>query len=188
MISLRIFLAEADRVHDVARGHGDLGRVDAVGAEHRAAAALRALVEVAVPVVQHLLGEVLGADQPGEVFAGAGEVAAIDLAQQVLARDRHVFRVAGAEKVMALVGAGAAFDAGIEIDAQRPRPFDQLAEPGDRLVVPVVDQLAGKAERVLHRGRRRDRASSSPSRPGRAPASRADRRGSGLRSSCRRRP
>ena len=41
-----VLLPEADRVHDVARGHGDFGGVDTVGAEHRAAAALRALVEV----------------------------------------------------------------------------------------------------------------------------------------------
>ena len=149
-----VLLTEADRVHDVARGHGNFGRIDAVGTEHGAAAALRALMEISVPVGQHLFGEVLGADQPGQVFSGPGEVTAVDLAQQVLASDRHVLRVAGAEKVMALVGAGAAFDAGIEIDPQRPRALDEFAEPGDRLVMPAVDELAGKAERLLHRGGR----------------------------------
>ena len=66
-----VFLALADMVHDVARGHGYLGRVDAVGAIDRAAAALRALMEIVVPVVQHLFGQVLGADQP----AGQRELA-----------------------------------------------------------------------------------------------------------------
>ena len=97
-----VFLAHADRVHDVARGHGDFGGVDAVGAEHRAAPAFRALVEIAVPVVEHFLGQVLGADQLRKIFPRQGEMAAIDLAQQVLARDRHVLRIAGAEEIMAL--------------------------------------------------------------------------------------
>ena len=74
-----VLLALADRVHDLARRHRDLGGVDAVGAVHRAAAALRALVEVAVPVVQHLLGQVLGADQPREPAPGESVVAAVDM-------------------------------------------------------------------------------------------------------------
>ncbi len=109
-----VFLALTDRVHDFARGHGDLGGIDAVGAVHRAAAALRALMEVAVPLVQHVLGHVARADQLGEEFAGEGEMAAVDAAQQVLARHRHVFRVRGAEIIVTLVGAGAALHAGIE--------------------------------------------------------------------------
>ena len=50
---VRVFLPHADRVHDVARGHGDFGGVDAEGAVDRAAAALGALVKVAVPLVEH---------------------------------------------------------------------------------------------------------------------------------------
>jgi hypothetical protein len=46
-----ILLAHADVIHDLARGHGDLGGIDAVGAKHRATPTLRALMEVAVPVV-----------------------------------------------------------------------------------------------------------------------------------------
>jgi hypothetical protein len=56
---VRVLLAVADRIEDLAAGHGDLGGVDAVGAEHRAAAALGALVVVLVPVVEHLAREVL---------------------------------------------------------------------------------------------------------------------------------
>ncbi len=148
-----VLLALADVVHDLARGHRDLGGVDAVGAVDRAAPALRALVEVAVPVVQHLLGQVLGADQPRQPLAGQGEVAPVDLAHQVLARHRHVLGIAGAEEVVALVGAGAAAHAGIEVDLQGARFLQQFAEPRDRLVVPVLDQLAREAERLLVLGR-----------------------------------
>ena len=144
-----VLLAEADAREDLAARHRHLRGVDAVGAEHRAAPALRALVEVAVPVLQHLLGEVGGADQLRDQPAGEGEVAPVDLAQQVLPRHRHVLRVRGAEIVVALVGARPALDAGVEEDPQAPVPAEQLAHLGDRRVVPVVDQLAGKAERPL---------------------------------------
>ena len=55
---------------------------------------------------------------------------------------------------MAFVGAGAAFDAGVEIDAQRAGIVDQFAEARDGLVVPVLDQFAGKSERLHMAGRR----------------------------------
>ena len=86
-------------------------------------------------------------------------MAAVDLAHQVLARDRHVLGIAGAEKVMALVGAGAAVDAAVEVDAQRAVVLDEIAESRDRLVMPVLDQLARKAERRLDCGVAPDRAS-----------------------------
>ena len=144
-----VLLAEADAREDLAARHRHLRGVDAVGAEHRAAPALRALVEVAVPVLQHLLGEVGGADELREQLAGEGEVAPVDLPQQVLPRHRHVLRVGGTEEVVALVGARAALDAGVEEDPQAPVPAEQLAHLGDRRVVPVVDQLAREAERLL---------------------------------------
>ena len=144
-----VLLTEADAREDLAARHRHLRGVDAVGAEHRAAPALRALVEVAVPVLQHLLGEVGGADELREQPAGEGEVAPVDLAQQVLPRHRHVLRVRGAEIVVALVGARPALDAGVEEDPQAPVPAEQLAHLGDRRVVPVLDQLARKAERLL---------------------------------------
>ena len=106
-------------------------------------------MEVAVPVLEHLLGEVGGADELGEQLAGEREVAPVHLAQQVLPRHRHVLRIRGAEEVVALVGTRAALDARIEEDAQAPGLADQLAHLGDRHVVPVVDELAGEAERLL---------------------------------------
>ncbi len=149
-----IFLPHADRVHDVARGHGDFGGVDAIGAEHRTAAALGALMEIGIPVVEHVLGEILGADQLREQFSREGEMAAIDLAQQVLARDRHVLGVRRAEEIMALVGAGAAFDAGIEVNPQRLVAVEQFAEALNSLVVPVGNQFARESQRSLMIGRR----------------------------------
>ncbi len=131
-----VLLAQADRVHDLARGHRDLGGVDAVGAEDRAAAALRALVVVGPPVVEHVLGHVGGADQLGEMLAGEREVAAVDAAHQVLPRHRHVLRVAGAEEVVALVGAGAAVHAGVHVDLQRAVLAEQLAHLGRRRAAP----------------------------------------------------
>ena len=144
-----IFLALADRIHDFAPGHGDFGGVDAVGAVDRAAPALRALVEVAVPVVEHLLGEIPRADQPRQILAGQGEVTPVDLAQQILAGDRHVFRIAGAEEVVALVGAGAAFDAGVKEDAERSILAAQLGHLRNGFILPVLHQLPGKTERLL---------------------------------------
>ena len=153
-----VLLPEADAREYLAARHRHLRGVDAVGAEHRAAPALRALVEVAVPVLQHLLGEVGGADELREQPAGQREVAPVDLAQQVLARHRHVLRVRGAEVVVALVGAGAALDAGVEEDAQAPVPAEQLAHLGDRRVVPVLDEFAREAERLLVVGGGHERA------------------------------
>ena len=113
-------------------------------------------------------------------------MAAVDLAQQILPGDRHVLGIAGAEEIMALVGAGAAFDAGVEIDAQRSRTFDQFAQARDRLVVPVVDQLAWETERDSDAPPLPDRALTRPSRRRRAAATPAGRRASGLQSSGRR--
>ena len=144
-----VFLPDADAVHDLAGGHGDLRGIDAVGAEHRAAAALRALVEIAVPVVQHFFGEVDRADELREIFAGKSEITAVDLAQQVLAGNRHVFRVAGAEVVMTLVRAGAAFDAGVQEDLERAVLAGQFLHLVERDLFPVLDQFTGKSQLLL---------------------------------------
>ena len=146
-----VLLPHADRVHDVPGGHGDFGGIDAVRAEHRAPAAFRALVEVAVPLVEHFAGQVLGAHQLRKILSSQGEIAAVDFAHQVLARNRHVLGIAGAEKIVALVGAGAAMHAGIQIHLERAVLGEQLAHPGDGLFLPVLHQLAGKSERLLNR-------------------------------------
>jgi hypothetical protein len=144
-----VLLADTDAVHDLARGHRDLGSIDAVRAEHRAAAALRALVEVAVPVVEDLLGKVFGADELREVLPGKREIAAIDLAQQVLPTDRHVLRILGPEVVVTLVGAGTALDAGIQVDLQRTVLSEQVTHRLDGLVLPAVDQFTREIQRGL---------------------------------------
>ena len=108
-----ILLAVADGVEDLACRHGDFGGVDAVGAEHRAAAAFGTLVVIVVPLVQHFARQIARADEFGKQFAGQGEIAAVYAAHQVLARHRHVLRILRADEVMALVGAGAAMHAGI---------------------------------------------------------------------------
>ena len=141
-----VLLAVADRIENLARRHGDFGGVDAVGAEHGAAAAFGTLVEIAVPLVQHFARQVARTDEFGKEFAGQGEVAAVHAAHQVLARHRHVLRVLRADEIVALVGAGAAMDAGIHVDLERTVLRQQFAHLGDGPVVPVVDQLPGKAD------------------------------------------
>jgi hypothetical protein len=75
-------------------------------------------VEIAVPVVQYFPGEVDGTDQFREILAGEGELAPVHLAEQILARHRHILGIGGAQVVVALVGAGAALDAGIQKNRQ----------------------------------------------------------------------
>ena len=152
-----VFLPHADGVHDLAGGHGDFGGVDAEGAVSRAAPALRALVEIAVPLVEHFAGEVFRADEPGGNFPGQREIAAVDLAHQVLARGRHVLGIAGAHEIVAFVGAGAAAHATVEIDPQRAVVLDEIAKLQDRLFLPVFDKLAREAKRLLVLGQRHKR-------------------------------
>ena len=63
---IAVLLTHADMVQNFAARHRDFGGIDAVGAEHRATAAFGTLMIVVVPVVEHFLGEILGADQLGE--------------------------------------------------------------------------------------------------------------------------
>ena len=53
---------------------------------------------------------------------------------------------------MALVGAGAAFDAGVEEDPERPILAAQFGHLLDGLILPVLHQLPGKTERLLKLG------------------------------------
>ncbi len=144
-----VLLADPDGVEDLPARHGDLRRVDTVGAVHRAAAALRALVVVTVPVLDDLLAQIHGPDQLRKVLARHGEVAPVNVAQQILPRHRHVLGITRAEVVVTLVGAGAAFDAGIEENLQRAVLPEQLAHLVECDVLPVLDQLSGIAQRRL---------------------------------------
>jgi len=92
---ITVLLTIADAIQDLTCSHRDLGGIDTVGAEHRAATTLRALMIVAIPLVQGLTGQILGTHQLGEVFTGKGKVAPIYLTQQVLTTHRHVLRILG---------------------------------------------------------------------------------------------
>ena len=74
--------------------------------------------EIAVPVIQHFFCQIDCADQFGEVLAGKGKLASVHLAEQILAGNRHVFRISGANIIVTLVGAGTALNAGIEKHGQ----------------------------------------------------------------------
>ena len=106
-------------------------------------------MKIRIPVVQHFLGHVLGADQPGEILAGKGVITAIDFAQQILARDRHIFGISSAEVVVTLVSTGAALHARIEKDLESFVVSGDITELGDGLFFPVVDQPTGKANAFL---------------------------------------
>jgi hypothetical protein len=147
-----ILVTVTHAVHDFLGRHGDFGGVDAVRTEYRTAAALGTLVVVAEPVVEHVLGHVACTDQLGEQLAGQGVIAAIHRAHQILARHRHVLRIAGADEVVALVGAGAAMHAGVHVHAQRAVLAKQFPHLGDGLLLPAIDQGARKAKRFVVRG------------------------------------
>ena len=106
-------------------------------------------MEIGIPVVQHVPGHVDRADQFRKILAGKGVVTAIDLAQQILTGHRHVLRIGGAQVIVALVGAGAAFDAGIQEDLQGTVFALQFSEFFNRDLFPVVHQLAGETQRFL---------------------------------------
>ncbi len=83
-------------------------------------------MKVTVPLVDNRLIHIARADQARKEFAWQRVIASINRAEQILARDRHVFRIRGAEVVVTLVGTGAAFDAAIQKHAQRPGVIDQF--------------------------------------------------------------
>ena len=144
-----VVLPDPNPIHHLARGHRELRGVDPDRAVDRAAPALRALVEVGVPVVEHLRGELLRPHQPGDEAAREGVVPPVHVPEEILPGDRHVLRVAGPEEVVALVRAGAALHARIEEVAERAPLLDDVPHRADRRGLPVVDERAGKAEGAL---------------------------------------
>src|ERR1019366_10166862 len=108
----------ADQVQQLAAHHGDFRRVDAVGTEHRAAAAFGALVEVVEPFLDNVFGKFAPAGERAKDAARQGEIAAIHGADQLRAQHRHVLGVAGANIEVALIGAGAAAYAGVHEQAE----------------------------------------------------------------------
>jgi len=131
----------AHQVQQLARHHGDLRRIDAVGAVHRAAPALGALVEVVEPLLEHIHRQVAAAGQPAERASGGREVPAVDRAEQLGAQHRHVPGVAGAEIEVALVGAGAAAHADIHEQPEGAVFFQPLAHALEHDLPPVFGEF-----------------------------------------------
>ena len=105
--------AKPDFMQQFASNGRDFGRVDAVGAEKRTAAALGALVEVVEPLLDHVLGKLAAPRNLAEQLADKREILAVDRAQKFGAQHGHVFRIVGAEEEMTLVRTGAATHAGV---------------------------------------------------------------------------
>ena len=135
------FRVQAQQVQQLAAHEGDLGLVYAVGAEHRAAAALRALVEVVMPFLDDVLGEVARAHQLAEQLAGRGEVAAVHRAQQLRAHHRHVLGVARALVEVALVGAGTAAHAHVHVQLERAVLLHEVFHAVEDDVLPALRQV-----------------------------------------------
>ena len=104
---------------------------------------------VAPPLVEHVFGEVHRAHELWEVLTGDREMTPVDLAEQILARNRHVVGVRRTQEIVALVRAGAAFYAGIQEHSERAVFAEQVAHLGNGDIVPVIHQLAWKPKRLL---------------------------------------
>ena len=124
-----------------AQHHGDLGGVNAVGAEHGAAPAFSALVGVHEPFLEHANGHLATTGELAQDLAGQGEVLAVHRPQQLCPQNRHVLGIAGAKEEVALVGAGAATDAAIHEDLQRPETLQPVCKPLENDLLPVLRQF-----------------------------------------------
>ena len=132
---------EPEQPQQLPAHHGDFGRVDAEGAEDRAAPALGALVEVVEPLLDDVDGQLAAAGQLAEDLAQGGEVLAVDGSQQLGPQHRHVLRVAAADEEVALVGTGPAADADVHEELERAVLLQPLRHPLQDDLLPVVRQL-----------------------------------------------
>ena len=146
-------MPQSNRGHDLARSHRHFGSVDTIGTEDRAAAALGALVEITVPVVQYFLRQVHRTNQFGEVLSREGEISTVNTAHQVLARHWHIFGITGSQKIMAFVRASAAVHTGVHIDLQRPILPQQFPHFGDGFGLPIIHQRLRESQCLLNRSR-----------------------------------
>ena len=131
----------AHQVEEFPAHHGDLGLVDAVGAEDRTAPAFGALVEVVKPLLQNVFGQVARSGQAAERLSRIGKIAAVNRTQQLGPKNRHVFGVPGADVEMALVGAGPAADADVQEEAEGPEFIQPFLEPVQDDLFPVRGQF-----------------------------------------------
>ncbi len=133
--------SDTDQIQKFPTDNGNLGGIDTVGAENRAAAAFGALIKVVEPFFQDRHGQFTSAGHLPENFSGRGEVFAINGTEQFGAEDRHIFGVAGADIEMTFVGAGAASDTDIHEDPQRAEFVNSFAEPLEDDFFPIGRQL-----------------------------------------------
>src|SRR3990172_6528007 len=138
---------DAEQVQELARHHRDLGGVDAVGAEHGAAPALGALVEVEEPLLDDVESERPRPHHPAEELPGGGEVVAVDGPEQLGAQDRHVLRVAAADVEVALVRARPAAHADVHEHPERAVLADPLPDAVEDDLLPVGGELPVLFER-----------------------------------------
>ena len=144
-----IFLPLANVIHDFTRGHRDFRRINAIGTKDRAAAALGTLVIIVPPIIKHFFGQILGANQPRNIFPGCRIVTTIDLTEQILTGNRHVEGISSPQKIVAFICTGPTFHARVEKDPQAPILPDHFTKFGNCFLLPIIDKLAGKTQRFL---------------------------------------
>ncbi len=132
---------QAEQIEKFTTDDRDLGLVDSVGAENRAAAALSALEEVIPPFFQYIEGQFTGACHLAEDLAGQGELFSIDRPDQFGPEHRHILGIAGADKEVALIRAGAAAYADVHEEPERPVLFQALRDPFEEDLLPVLGQF-----------------------------------------------
>ena len=107
-----------EEVEQLPPHHGDFCRIDTKRAEHRAPAALTTLVEVIEPLLDDFWSQFSGARKTSEQLASGREILPVYGPQQLCAENGHVLGIAGAEEVMALVGASPTSDTDIHEDPE----------------------------------------------------------------------
>ena len=119
----------------------DFGHIDAEGAEYGASAALGTLVEIIKEFLQDIFSEISRAGKPSEKFTCRREVSPVYGPQQFGPENGHVFGIAAANKIVALVGAGAASDAYIHEEPERAVPVESVLEGIEKNLFPVLGQI-----------------------------------------------
>ena len=138
----------ADQMQQLAAEHGYFGGIDAVGAEHRATAALGALVVVHEPFLQHPEGHGTATGHLAEDLAAQGEVVAVYGTQEFGPENRHVLGIAGAQEEVALIRAGAATDTAIHEDFQGTEFIETLLQAIENDLFPALGQVPVVALRI----------------------------------------
>jgi len=137
----------ADQVQQLPADHGDFGRVDAVGAKYRAAAAFSALVEIVKPLLKDRFVEIARTRQPPEL-SGCSEVPAINGAKKLRTQNGHVLGICGADIEMALVGTSSTADADVHEEAEGPVLSEPLLHSVEDDLFPVGREFPVFVERL----------------------------------------